>query len=371
MHRNRSRRKQHWPTGLYEQNGYYKFLRVDGTTKGLGRNKTEAFKAAQWYNSKYRLTVPVDHIEAPNLNQSNVHNDITLSLFISLFQAEIIPDLEWSESYLKNQNILLNTILKSNLSDMRLDEIQLSHISSFLNNRTPRMYNRYRSLLILLYKHAIDRGLVSENIPIRKLKAKEGTRRRMRLSKQLFIKIRDTAPVWLKNAMNLSLQTSQGRLEVANMKTTDISDGLLHVTRKKVESHEHANIAIPVSGLLADAINDCNDGIKSPFLVHKILRNRNEASLNKREHFTQVTPEQITREFTKIVRSMPEFQNLPEGVSPPTFHEIRSLSIYLMEAQGYDAQKIACHSKREMTDHYKKGHSKEYIKIEHIDVNLE
>ena len=40
----------------------------------------------------------------------------------------------------------------------------------------------------------------------------------------------------------------------------------------------------------------------------------------------------------------------------PTFHEIRSLGIALKENQGEDAQALAGHTNRHITDHYKQGH---------------
>ena len=48
----------------------------------------------------------------------------------------------------------------------------------------------------------------------------------------------------------------------------------------------------------------------------------------------------------------------------PTFHEMRSLGIKLYEDVGVDAQKLAGHTNRKMTDHYKKGHENEWTNVE-------
>ena len=54
----------------------------------------------------------------------------------------------------------------------------------------------------------------------------------------------------------------------------------------------------------------------------------------------------------------------------PTFHEIRSLSIWLGEKAGYDMQKRAAHSDRAMTEAYKHGHEQEWIRVENIEILL-
>lgn len=46
----------------------------------------------------------------------------------------------------------------------------------------------------------------------------------------------------------------------------------------------------------------------------------------------------------------------------PGFHEIRSLGIKLYEDQGIDAQTLAGHTTRAMTEKYKEGHEIQWTK---------
>ena len=57
------------------------------------------------------------------------------------------------------------------------------------------------------------------------------------------------------------------------------------------------------------------------------------------------------------------FDNIPMN-ERPSFHEIRSLGIKLYEDQGIDAQKLAGHTDRKMTDKYKEGHEIEWTLVE-------
>jgi len=90
-----------------------------------------------------------------------------------------MPTLSWGTSHTRNQKMFLKKISESDLGFMTFNIIKLDAISAFLSEYTPITQNRYCSLLVLLYKHAIDLGIVENNIAERKLKAPEGKRKRM------------------------------------------------------------------------------------------------------------------------------------------------------------------------------------------------
>lgn len=57
------------------------------------------------------------------------------------------------------------------------------------------------------------------------------------------------------------------------------------------------------------------------------------------------------------------FKNIPIE-KRPTFHEIRSLGIKLYEDSGINAQYLAGHTHRKMTELYKLGHEIEWTAAE-------
>ncbi|MEM9103384.1 MAG: hypothetical protein AAGB12_13795 [Pseudomonadota bacterium] len=65
------------------------------------------------------------------------------------------------------------------------------------------------------------------------------------------------------------------------------------------------------------------------------------------------------------------YKKLSPGQTPPTFHEIRSLLIFLFEQQGVDAQARAAHNERQTTEKYKKGHQIEWNVVELAEIQLD
>ncbi len=60
---------------------------------------------------------------------------------------------------------------------------------------------------------------------------------------------------------------------------------------------------------------------------------------------------------------MPDFKSIPID-ERPSFHEIRSLGITQYEKSGIDAQALAGHKTRAMTDKYKEGHEPKWTEVE-------
>jgi enterobacteria phage integrase len=73
---------------------------------------------------------------------------------------------------------------------------------------------------------------------------------------------------------------------------------------------------------------------------------------------------------TTIRDKLPQFKKIPVR-KRPSFHEVRSLGITLYEKQGIDAQALAGHKTRAMTDKYKEGHEPQWTEVEAgLDINL-
>lgn len=174
---------------------------------------------------------------------------------------------------------------------------------------------------------------------------------RERLSLEQFLVIRDQAPVWLHNAMNLALVTGQRRGDILKLKFVDWRDGRLHVAQGKSGGKTRlaldGDIALAKVGLsIADAVKACRDSVASPYLVHHV------------RHHGVIKPGQrvadggLSDAFS-AARSAAGIE--PEaGRTPVTFHEIRSLSqrLYRDERGAAFAQAMLGHKSAEMTERY-------------------
>jgi hypothetical protein len=64
------------------------------------------------------------------------------------------------------------------------------------------------------------------------------------------------------------------------------------------------------------------------------------------EHRTQLGSVHISRVFSNIRDELGLFDDIEKCTDRPSFNDIRSLSIQLLESNGFDAQKRAAHSDR-------------------------
>ncbi len=180
--------------------------------------------------------------------------------------------------------------------------------------------------------------------------------------------------------MLVRILNNLGEKPIDNITIKDISDFLLQFTptpsnhyrsllslifKYAVAEGQSAYIKIAVGTSLKMALKRCEDGINSPYLIHR-LPDRSSPS-EKKSHHTQVLPKYLSDRFAAARDKTGLFETMPE-LERPTFHEIRSLGIKLYENNGYDAQKLAGHTERKMTELYKEGHGIEWTKA---DANLE
>jgi integrase len=177
---------------------------------------------------------------------------------------------------------------------------------------------------------------------------------RQRLSLAAYQAIHALAEPWLQNAMDLALLTLQRRDDTARLQFTDIKDEHLYVIQQKTEKHgASAHIKIEIGSDLQKVIQRCRDDVLSPYLVHKVPERH--VKTPKKSHYTQINGEYISKAFSAARDMTGLFDKMP-AIERPTFHEIRSLGIKLYEDNGSNAQFLAGHTTRKMTEAYKQGH---------------
>lgn len=357
MARHRKKANKTLPPNLYQDpNGYFKYRRLDtGKWFSFGKDRPKAVSAAQQLNSI--LMAGRDLVEKV-VGNSSIFND-----FLEQFESKIMPERELAEETTKAyKNKIIH--IRNSLGQKPIDEISVLEIAEFLNQFPSVNSNRYRSLLSLIFKYAIAQGLC-ENNPADKTIPRKIKKKRKRLTLEAYQAIYELAPNWLKNAMDIGLQTLQRREDIVSLKFSDIKKEYLYVIQNKTKKHgESAYLKIKIELPLRKILARCRDRMLSPYLVHRRPDRFSEQNKNakSKKHYTQVTPDYLSKSFTEIRDTLSIFKNIPVE-ERPTFHEIRSLGIKLYEDQGMDAQFLAGHKRRAMTDKYKEGHEIQWTEV--------
>lgn len=106
-------------------------------------------------------------------------------------------------------------------------------------------------------------------------------------------------------------------------------------------------------------------------MIHYKPRARRQEQIASKDHWTSVTPNYLTKEFSKARDLAKAYESIPAG-ERPTFHEIRALGAWLYEQQKSPQdyiQALTGHSDVKMTKHYQEGHTDKVI--EYVDVGAD
>ncbi|EFH7719437.1 site-specific integrase [Escherichia coli] len=340
---------------------------VTGKFHSLGTNEAEAIAIATEANSR--------------LAEQRTRQILAISDRIATSKGKAITTSTWLDRYqaiqddrLESGDIKLNTykqkakpvsLLRERAGMKLISSVDVRDIAQLLDEYItagqPRMAQVVRSVLIDVFKEAQHYGEVPPGYNpalVTKQPRRKITRQRLSLEEwQKIFDIADARHRYMGNAMLLALVTGQRLGDISRMKFSDIWDDHLHVIQEKTGS----KIAIPLSlrlnainWSLRDVVARCRDYAVSPYLVH-FFRTTSQA-----ERGAQVKANTLTMNFSKA-RDLAGI-DWGEG-SPATFHEQRSLSERLYEAQGVDTQKLLGHKSPNQTAKYHDDRGKEWAKI--------
>lgn len=209
-------------------------------------------------------------------------------------------------------------------------------------------FNKWRAMLVLLWGFAVVEGMArsneAEKVPRRSISRKiEGNRKlRTPLDAAGLRDIHAQGDALLQLAMEISLVTTLARNELCMLRHEDWRDGWLYVVRDKVAADsEKGFIRIRITPQLesfrARALR--LDGIASPFLLHRRHERMQRRWIAGKAHWTQLTPDYLTRLFGAAVMRVPRFAELPVG-ERPTLHEVRGLASRLAKAKCMNVDSI-------------------------------
>jgi hypothetical protein len=374
--RPRSRKKRGWPDGLYERGGYYSWRNpLTKVEMGIGR-VTEGEAKAQASEANVHIAGLRDK---PRLVDRLLgREDTTWRAWLLEYEKAI--GLVESPDHVPERKLAYNTVKTYRSQVKKIREVWKEQLDlpvprvttrviaeglKVLKVKHPRTAQSVRSRLLDSFDKAIAAGWTETN-PVTVTDEVAVTVQRARLSWEVFKTLYDRMPAGrLKNASALALVSGQARETVVAGEFGQVGPvtqpgqepvECWKVTRGKTG----AMIAIPldlrldVFGMsLRDVIRQCRStGIASRYLVHNTVRAKGSRlgaayDLNR-----------LTKDFTAAVAAL----GMDWGdKTPPTFHELRSLSKRLYEAQGgVDTMDLLGHADEKTGQLYEDARGSEY-----------
>lgn len=327
MSARRSKRTRDWPPHLYEERpGYYTFRYMqDGTSK-------------RFIIGNKPLTVAISEAVAANLHLAKMRPSLVDQITGNHHTvAEVIERMplpaakESQAAYRTWDREILARLGSRQIKAVTVDDCaQL--VDDIIKSGRATTARQVRARLVMMCTRAQQLGWLPVGVNPASVTADPTvTVRRERLTQGSFQAIYAQAPAvapWLQRAMLLALVTGQDRSTVCAMRRQHVADGWLTVWRGKTK-RTNRPVAIPLtltlqvlSVSLADLVAH-DTGVRSEYLLHHVTANGSARPGDPVSVKTVTSAFARARELAGI-----------NGDSPPTFHELRSLSKRLYVQQG-------------------------------------
>jgi len=293
----------------------------------------------------------------------------TLAGVVELFKRDQLQFMPWGEKARANNIMKFERIAREE-GHRLIEDTNSAFISKWIGSQYDKAntFNAWLDRWQDLYRYALVEHIINVDeaakVPRRSgsLVIEANQKDRHELDLAGFLAIRAKAPHWLRLSMDISLVTLQSAKEVLNMEHTDYRNGHLYVIREKV-SHlsDAAFLAIRETGELREfRSRSREDGVLSPFLVHRAGKNRKRDADEIDDpnwHWTKVSVDYQGRAFAKARVAAGIYVHLSDE-QQPTFHEIRGLGSRLCKDLGQEKHSISilmAHADESTTDLYLKG----------------
>jgi integrase len=353
MGRKRTAANRAFPPNLYQNpNGYFYYRNPrSGLRRGIGKDKASAFIEARAANAAL-----AGMSKSSLASWVSGKSEYTLEKWVPIYKEMWLEKSKPAVSTLKNATGYLNRIATCEFAWMELKDIGTSHAAKFLSTvesvSGAGAAINMRSRLHDVFRMAETQGIieVGKN-PVSATYTPDSTVKRERLSLEQFYAIQEVAPIWLQRAMMLALLTAQRRDDITKLKFSDYKDGFLHIVQKKsqgqIRLRQDGKIRLEKVGMsIDDSIQNCRDLLASNLLIHHVARN------GTAEPGDQVSSDGLSSAF-QAARNAAGI-SAGSGRTPPSFHEIRSLSerLYREQYGAAFAQAMLGHKSAKMTARY-------------------
>ena len=366
--RKRIAARRSWPPNLYQNSTGYYWFRHPETKKtfGLGRDFKVAAAKVRTVNAELeRRKGAVDLLHRID------GGDISLA--------------EWCDTYEKKRSGLKpNTLagIRAALNATRALDIAVQAVrlitpkdmadalNGIVESRGSSSAAKWRTIMLDVFREAIEQGKVEVGKnPIESIFVPEVTIARSRLTLDEFKLIhaeasKDPADRWIANAMMLALVSGQRREDIWKLEFSQIQNGFLLLQQSKGREGTQAKLRIPlqlrldaVGVSLGEVLKTCRDNVISKYAVH-LIRKTSLSSPGDQPSLTY-----ISMRFAQLRKAAKI--TAPNGKTPATFHEIRSLAARLYSDQYSPefAQALLGHKSAEMTALYRDSRGREWTEI--------
>lgn len=396
--RNRTKGRKDWPKGLIRRD------RPSGTYyywKDPRNGKEESLKCKGDFQTAKKKAAKLNAIIAQQLADEVVKNiayrpdsqSRKFKDFVPLY-LQYCKEAGQAFKTIKTKRSHLNAVLER-FGNRRVNSLSVKDVKELLDhyvNQGKKWKAKHlRTYLIDLYRHARTTGDfdLDLNCPASATRAPKVKVKRSRWLLEQLLPVLDEAKKnkrrpWIYNSILLGLVTGQREDDLTNIRFRKLKDwdGMF---KKWIESDHHederpysfvddehlhmvqskasALVKIPLNlrldaiGLtVGDVVKMCRDRIASRYLLHHTT---NTAKAQRGDKITYVT---ISANFKKC-RDAVYPEDDWNGKTPPSFHELRSLSERLYKQQGINTQDLLGHKSPKSTEVYHDSRQAEWVEI--------
>lgn len=349
--------RRNWPDHLHERKGYFSWRDPStGKEYGLGRDRAAAFAQAVEANVQLAEVSPTRRLV------ERIAGERTVGEWFAEYQ-QTLSTRSLAANTLKTYRSIAKracSIFGAERPLRSITAMQFADACLAIEAKgKARSAQAFRSFCRDAFREAVVRGWLEAN-PVRDVKAAAVKVKRARLTLDVFQAMYSGCEVsWLRNAMALAIVTGQRREDIAEAGFRDVHDGAWYCRQQKTGNQ----LAIPVDlrlnavGLsLSDVVRQCRmTGIVSRHLIHQTGRYGNSPP------GTAIFVDTISKRFTAELKKLGTDWG---DRTPPTFHEIRSLSARLYSEQGnVNAQELLGHRDPRMTATYTDARGAEWVRV--------
>ncbi|MCG9678714.1 integrase [Vibrio sp. Isolate24] len=365
----------------------FRFKVIDGSLKMFppGTTEQQAIQAALAYNEKYRANAAHFSLESSNKRNTRPQDPFNkpLAEWLPIVIKRVSSEEGLSQGVLskfKSECEKLNEAL----GNVHSKDLSLADINKFLNdnysNSSKRTFNGKVSNLKKVFSYLADESAIESNFMVnkklRKVSKEDFKKSRRDLLPSDYEAIYEAAPLYLKVAMALSLQTTHVVREIYRIKykinapkegvcgvvwNQDQAPhhvdghevyGTLYIHREKVKKSDSSLVAIPVTAAIKEIIDlSKTDRLHCPYVVHRKPVQSTRGVAKDCDHPYQVHHQNISKEFSRVRDSLGLYSDVDKKFRP-TYHEIRGLSARLIEQMGESATIRMAHANEKTTKIY-------------------
>ena len=372
--RPRTLKNRKLPPNLYPNGKYFRYRNpITGLMTSINRPLEEAIKLAHAANLKVAALVVDDGALLTLLTGDRLP---TVSNLLQRFNDEWLADKGYAARTLEEIKFKLERY-RQDLGDRLIGQMDVLAMAEYLDQFSNNAYTKHRGLWVQIFAFAVAKGLAERNCAELTLVKKEAEKKRQRHTLEGLQTIigAATTPPWLKRAIRLALASLQRREDIVTWlkSAVDMDKNTLTVSPGKTQGYDNpVHLRITMGAALREVVGEClRSPLVSPYLIHYKPKARRREQIDAKDHWTSVTPDYLTKEFSKARDAAHAYDHVPAG-ERPTFHEIRALGAWLYEQQNFPQEYIQAllgHADEKMTKHYQEGHGDKTI--DYVEVSAE